>query len=70
MLVKRHMKEINQARDTLKRLERFTEEDTYGAGRFAEACRDAEEALTNVLLTAKFFMDNRDVTDEVLKGAK
>lgn len=70
MLVKRQINEINQARDTLKRLERFTEEDTYGAGRFAEACRDAEEALANVLLTAKFFMENEHITDEVLRGAK
>ena len=61
MISKSNIAAINKVRTLLRSLEHKTiEYDGNGAqGRFAEACRAAEEALANVLIIAQIWLKEK-----------
>lgn len=65
MLKKEHIKSLNAAMALLRSLEEETlTEVRYPYGKFGEACRNAELALSNVLLIAKHWLKDEDNDDE------
>ena len=70
MLSKTHIRTINRVRQLLKHYEyRAASEHGYAEGKFAEACKAAEDALANVLVIARAWLGT-EMSDEdlYLKG--
>lgn len=70
MLDKRHIKAINSVRAILQSLEQARlkdGQDSEAEGRFAEACRAADEALVNVLVIAQIWL-GEEITAKDLQG--